>query len=87
MASEKKSSVLTNNVENIKDETTLQNQRKEYKDCLSCRLIGVATFMGLGTYTIYHSFVHKSKLSRGYRFGLTLVGIGFMQVGIFRLFN
>lgn len=76
MPSEKKSSVLTNNVEDIKDETTLQNQRKEYKDCLSCRLIGVATFMGLGTYTLYHSFVHKPKLSRGYRFGLTLVGIG-----------
>lgn len=69
MTSEKKSSVLINNEDK-------QNQRKEYKDCLSCRIIGTATFLGLGTYTIYHSFVQKPKLSRGYRFGLILVGIG-----------
>ncbi|GBC01256.1 hypothetical protein RclHR1_04110008 [Rhizophagus clarus] len=86
MSSEKNSSVFTNDKDN-KDETLLQSQRKEYKDCLSCRVIGVATFWGLGTYTIYQSFVHKPKLSRGFRFGLVLVGIGFMQVGVFRLLN
>jgi hypothetical protein len=75
MSSEKKSGVLTN-VKDTKDETTLQNQRKEFKDCLSCRIIGAATFCGLGTYTLYHSFNHKPKMSQGSRFGLALVGIG-----------
>jgi len=75
---ENKSSVVTN-VKDNKDGTMsqhIQKQRKEYEDCLSCRLIGTAAFLGLGTYTIYHSYAHNPKLSRGFRFGLAVVGIG-----------
>src|SRR6266542_1013525 len=98
MPSKNMPNVLTDNTNNTKDVTRTQplhrpqhiqqQQQNEYKDCLPCRLVGTATFWGLGTYTIYHSYSRNPKLSRGFRFGLVFIGFGKLCVilGIYIFF-
>ncbi|CAG8817879.1 12053_t:CDS:1, partial [Racocetra persica] len=42
-----------------------QPQQSEYKDCLSCKLVGSITFIGLGSYAIYNSKKIKSDVALG----------------------
>ncbi|CAG8494733.1 15658_t:CDS:2 [Funneliformis caledonium] len=85
MTSKDKPNLRTNRTKG--DATQLPSKPpNEYKDCLSCRLIGAATFGGLGVFTIYQSYIH-SLMSRGYRCGLVCVGFGFLQVGLYRLLH
>ncbi|CAI2163279.1 712_t:CDS:2 [Funneliformis geosporum] len=69
MTSKDKFNVSRNN--NTKDYATRLplKQQNDYKDCLSCRLIGATTFGGLGAFTIYQSYTNP-LMKRGYRYGL-----------------
>ncbi|RIB27770.1 hypothetical protein C2G38_2239921 [Gigaspora rosea] len=70
-----------------------QPRQSEYKDCISCKLVGSVTFIGLGSYAIYHSIKPQNVaigLSRSVQFkkvGLGVFGIVNIFAGLYRLFQ
>jgi hypothetical protein len=62
-----------------------QQQQLEYQDCLSCRIIGTATFSGLCGYSSYMLYTVPKSTGVGHRafLGSLIVFTGYM--GIYRL--
>ncbi|KAK9503980.1 hypothetical protein O3M35_010429 [Rhynocoris fuscipes] len=56
---------------------------KEYEDCLSCRLIGGLSFVGIGTYIYYQGNKTKGAQSLGFKFIASCFGL----IGIARMLN
>lgn len=66
----------------LPDNTTQQTSSSQvgYQDCLACKLVGSATFIGLGSYSIYkglklNSTTVKNKPLNFRKVGLNVIGI------------
>ena len=53
------------------------------KDCLSCKIIGVGTFSGIGTYGAY-LFYHTPSSNRQNRIFYAMFSLGAFTAAIFR---
>lgn len=79
--------------------SVLDDQHKEYEDCLPCRIMGSTALTGLGAYTYYSGRKQlqerRAEIMRsGSRFGIaarkaSLVGMSALLVGMgaFRMVN
>ncbi|KAG5188680.1 hypothetical protein JKP88DRAFT_234192 [Tribonema minus] len=59
------------------------SERPPPQDCLSCKIIGSCTFLGLSGYTFMH-YLQTPKAQVGNRMFMAAAAVGFAGVGIAR---
>ncbi|CDS05526.1 hypothetical protein LRAMOSA08054 [Lichtheimia ramosa] len=63
-----------------------QEIKKEYQDCMSCKIIGATAFGGLGAYALREATKLQKKPGRqNAAVGVGVAGVVFLSAGIYRL--